>query len=291
MGPGLIEQTLHRLISLLQFTLLACLLICAGYQSHYIFFKALYFRIRDVQVLGNQALSKREIVRLSGLQLGDLFFEYNYEKVKERILSTPRIGEARVVVKSPNSVEIQVRERQPYFRLVHQGRSYEVDRSGTFLGPQSTGKPLPLITGGILSPGPHGLVIDGGQRELLASLVPVLEKSPVQGFTRINISSPYRVEVQWKERTVYLADPSQFERNAKLIDRLLGEAQDRGRSVATVDLRFSNVILKLAELPAETRGPSGPEKAAPESEKPTVEAKDSPEANPDEQPAEERPAR
>jgi cell division septal protein FtsQ len=250
MGPGLVEQALHRLISLLQFTLLACLLICAGYQSHYIFFRALYFRIREIQVQGNQALSKREIVRLSGLELGDLFFKYNYEKVRERIVTSPRVEDARVVVKSPNSVEIQIRERRPYFRVVSSNRSYEADRTGTILGPQSTGKELPLLVGAVCSPGRGGgLVLDGSQKELLASIVPVLERSPVSSFTSLNIMSPYRVEIQWKGQTVYLADPATFEKNSKLVDRVLSEASDRGRVVNAIDLRFSNVVLKLAELP------------------------------------------
>jgi len=250
MGPGLVEQALHRLISLLQFTLLACLLICAGYQSHYIFFRALYFRIREIQVQGNQALSKREIVRLSGLELGDLFFKYNYEKVRERIITSPRVEDARVVVKSPNSVEIQIRERQPFFRVVSLNRSYEADRAGTVLGPQSTGKALPLLIGAVCTPGPYGLVLDPLQKELLASIVPALEKSPISNFTSLNIMSPYRVEVLWKGQTVYLADPATFERNSKLVDRVFSEVSDRGRSLNAIDLRFSNVILKLAELPS-----------------------------------------
>src|SRR5207248_6043663 len=99
MGPGLVERSLHRLISLLQFSLLSCLLICAGYQSYYIFFKALYFRIREIKVVGAQALSEHDIVRQSGLELGDLFFKYNYEKVRRQIILNPRIEDARIVIK------------------------------------------------------------------------------------------------------------------------------------------------------------------------------------------------
>ncbi|MBI4862003.1 MAG: FtsQ-type POTRA domain-containing protein [Candidatus Riflebacteria bacterium] len=254
MGPGFLERALHRLISLLQFALLACLLICAGYQSHYIFFKALYFRIREIGVHGNQALSQREIVRLSGLELGDLFFKYNYAKVKERILSNPRVEDARVVVKSPNAIEIQIKERSPSFRLVNGRESYEVDHFGRILGTQQTVKRLPTVSGANPQKGAGGLQLESTQKALLALWVPILEKSPLKDYASINISSPYRVEVRWKDWLVYLADPTLFDRNVELMARALQEATDRAKVVNVIDLRFSNLVLKLSDASAAPAG-------------------------------------
>lgn len=247
MGPGLIERTLHRLISLLQFSLLAALLICAGYQSYYIFFKALYFRIRDIQVQGNKALSQREIVRLSGMELGDLFFKYNYEKVRKRIMSNPRIDDARIVIRSPNAVEIQLKERTPYFRMVDGKTVYEVDRQGTVLGAKESVADLPALKGAILRPGPGGPQLDFSQVQLLAQWVEILARSPLKTFTELDIAMPHRLVIRWKDQLVLAADPTTFEKNAGLLERALGEAVDRGKAVNTLDLRFSNLVLKLAD--------------------------------------------
>lgn len=259
MGPGLIERTLHRLISLLQFSLLAALLICAGYQSYYIFFKALYFRIRDIQVQGNKALSQREIVRLSGLELGDLFFKYNYEKVRKRIMSNPRIDDARIVIRTPNAVEIQLRERQPYFRMLDGKTVYEVDRQGTVLGASSSVAHLPTLKGAVLKPGPGGPQLEPTQAQILTEWVAILARGPLKAFTELDIAMPHRLAIRWKEHLVLAADPTTFERNAGLLDRALGEASDRGKAVTTLDLRFSNLVLKLADAGASL--PPGERKA------------------------------
>ena len=251
MGPGLVERTLHRLISLLQFSLLAVLLICAGYQSYYIFFKALYFRIRDIQVQGNKALSQREIVRLSGLELGDLFFKYNYEKVRKRIISNQRIDDARIVIRTPNAVEIQLKERAPYFRMLDGKTVYEVDKSGIVLGAKETNKDLPLLKGAQLKPGPGGMQLDALQIQLLEQWVTLLTAGPLKTFTELDIAMPHRLQIRWKEHLVLASDPTTFEKNAGLLDRALGEANDRGKTVSTLDLRFSNLVLKLAEAKKE----------------------------------------
>ena len=247
MGPGLIERTLHRLIPLLQFSLLAALLICAGYQSYYIFFKALYFRIRDIQVQGNKALSQREIVRLSGLELGDLFFKYNYEKVRKRIMSNPRIDDARIVIRTPNAVEIQLRERTPYFRMLDGKTVFEIDRQGTVLGAKESVADLPNLKGAVLKPGPGGPQLEASQVQLLTEWVEILARSPLKSFTELDIAMPHRLSIRWKDHLVLASDPTTFEKNAGLLDRALGEAVDRGKAVSTLDLRFSNLVLKLAD--------------------------------------------
>lgn len=247
MGPGLIERTLHRLISLLQFSLLAALLICAGYQSYYIFFKALYFRIRDIQVQGNKALSQREIVRLSGLELGDLFFKYNYEKVRKRLMSNPRIDDARIVIRTPNAVEIQLRERTPYFRMVDGKTVFEVDRQGTVLGAKESVADLPTLKGAILKPGSGGPQLDANQVALLNEWVEILARSQLKNFSELDISMPHRLAIRWRDHQVLAADSTTFEKNARLLDRALGEAVDRNKTVSALDLRFSNLVLKLAD--------------------------------------------
>ncbi len=247
MGPGLIERALHRLISLLQFLLLSCLLICAGYQSHYIFFKALYFRIQEIRVTGNHSLSQREIVRSSGLELGDLFFKYNYERVRRLIQANPRIEETRVVVKSPNTVEIQLKEREPYFRLTDGAKAYDVDKNGTVLGVCAGKSTLRDLKGASIVASAAGPSLEAAQVELLHTWVGLLEKSPLKSYTRLDIASPQRVQVQWKDQLVYVADAGTFERNSAILDLVLHEATDRQKVVNTIDLRFSSLVLKVSD--------------------------------------------
>lgn len=157
-GPG---RWLRTLVSLLQFTLLATLLVCAGYQSHYIFFKALYFRIQEITVEGAQALESHEVVALSGISLGDLFFKYNYERVKDRVRRHPRVKDVRVVVKSPNSIKLQIEEKLPRFYLQHGDEQLEIDENGVVLGPRDHTEPLPLVRGAELADENSGEGADG----------------------------------------------------------------------------------------------------------------------------------
>jgi cell division septal protein FtsQ len=254
MGPGLVERTLYRVISALQFALLACLLVCAGHQSYYIFFKAKYFRIQEIEVQGNRDLTRHEVVRLSGVERYDLFFRYNYDQVRRNLLASPRIEEARIVIRSPDTVQIQVRERTPHFRTQGGARAatgatpYEVDRDGTVLGPARTASAaLPVLEGATLVRAPDGSVLLApGQAQVVRQWARLLDRSVLRSYTALDVGSAHRVAIRWKDQVVLAADPVNFEKHVGLVERVLGEAADRGKTVSAVDMRFGNVVLKLA---------------------------------------------
>jgi len=250
-GPAFPERILRMLVGAIQFLLLLTLLVSAGAQSRYIFFKALYFRIQDITVKGNRALEPRDVVRLSGLDLGDLFFKYNYEKVKERIRANRRIEKVRIVVISPNSIEIQIQEKTPKFYLLDaEGQQLEVDRFGAVLGARAGAETLPLILGAVYAEdSPDDLQINSRQRDVLSRWVHTLEASPFANFTSMDITRSYGVVVHWENLELIVSDAEIFGQHLRLVELILQRAAAEGRHVSQIDMRFPNIFVRFRDIP------------------------------------------
>jgi len=71
------------------------------------------FVVRWVSVSNNNLLSKKEIVSLSGVRVGDSLLSADIETLRERIRSHPDVRDAVITRRIPGRLEIRVYERFP----------------------------------------------------------------------------------------------------------------------------------------------------------------------------------
>ncbi len=89
-----------------------------------------WFYIYDIEVAGNQLISKDELYTRSNLEGLHLFW-LNPDEVTARLKEEPLIEDVQIAAFPPNQVRITVRERQPVAVWQTNGQSYFVDGSGT----------------------------------------------------------------------------------------------------------------------------------------------------------------
>lgn len=89
-----------------------------------------WFYIYDIEVAGNQLISKEEIYTRSNLEGLHLFW-LNPDEVTARLKEEPLIEAVQIAVFPPNQVRITVQERQPAAVWQTNGQSYFVDATGT----------------------------------------------------------------------------------------------------------------------------------------------------------------
>ena len=106
-----------------------------------------YFRTRSVEVVGNQRLSKAEIMG-QALKPGDNLMALNLRVMRERLLAHPWISDAQVSRVIPETIVIEVEEQQP-LAVLDLGRKFLLNIRGRIFKEQTDGDPadLPLITG------------------------------------------------------------------------------------------------------------------------------------------------
>jgi len=71
------------------------------------------FKIKEIIILGNKKTTQKEILYLSGLELGQNIFSFSLAQVKESIEYHPWIRTVRVRKELPDRVMIEIKEEEP----------------------------------------------------------------------------------------------------------------------------------------------------------------------------------
>lgn len=107
------------------------------------------FCIRRIEVSGNELLSEKEILQLSGLVPRGSIWQMTLREVEEKIECNTFVDKVFVERCLPDVLRIRVVEKHPVALISIQGKIYCVDREGLVM-PLSLGKryDLPLLSGG-----------------------------------------------------------------------------------------------------------------------------------------------
>jgi cell division protein FtsQ len=199
---------------------------------------------RTVEVEGAHRLDPAAVRTAAQLEPGANLLAVDVEAAEARVRALPGVRRAHVVRHLPGRVTVMVEEREPYV-LVNADRLYWVDAEGYLVGadarPGATG--LPIVTGVEAPPAA------GGPSERLRSglaLVQALERTGGRLAGRVS-----EVDLAGREGPVlYLMDGIEVrmgtadwaDRLARL-DGVLAELDTRGERVASIDLRFRDLVV------------------------------------------------
>jgi cell division septal protein FtsQ len=139
------------------------------------------YRVAHIEVRGAHRLSKDEVIKCSGVHLGDRIFELGRSAAENNIANHHRIRDMTVHVTVPDRVSIEVVERVPV-ALVVSNRPYEIDADGVVLGEYEEGvSPEGPIISGIEASGPlkKGSRIETKELSLALELWRIFSSDPL----------------------------------------------------------------------------------------------------------------
>ena len=87
------------------------------------------FSVKEIRVIGNKSIPAAEIIRVSGIHLGDSIFTLNEKKVEEHITSDYRLLFVYMDREMPGTVTLSVAEREPRCWLTYCGIMYVMDKN------------------------------------------------------------------------------------------------------------------------------------------------------------------
>jgi len=107
------------------------------------------FVVEHVDVLGEGAISEKDVVRALGVNSGDYLFGRDLKKAQNRIENITWVERAIVRRLWPNRIVVQIIERKPYALWQNSGNFYIVDKNGSVISAASLTaySDLPLIVG------------------------------------------------------------------------------------------------------------------------------------------------
>nr|AIA13278.1 POTRA domain, FtsQ-type [uncultured bacterium] len=156
------------------------LVLLAGW-SGYVALSSARFVVQTIRTEGNRALTAAEVARFAAVKGAPIWFVKTGE-IQDRIAESPYVETVKVRLQLPNAVLVQVRERQPEVRWVHQGQIFAVTADGLVVD-QRSDPATALITPTVALSGTTVLsssmaITPTAQRETFVSEVTIVDTTP-----------------------------------------------------------------------------------------------------------------
>lgn len=206
----------------------------------YLFLHSPFFAVERVDILGANLVPEEEVMRLAGVEYGDILPRIDPARVRRRLEDDPRIGAARVRRIPPGRLVLEIEERTAVAIVPYTDGFLFVDGAGRLLAADRRSRPgLPVVTGvpleriGMHLPPPEGLAIAA---DVASRLPPGLQGNVAE----IYVGDPSDVLLLTRDgKPIFLGEPVDIERKLLITESLL--TQEAGRSAAAVDVRVPTV--------------------------------------------------
>ncbi len=202
--------------------------------------------VDGIDVVGADRTARDDLVKASGIRFGDALIDLDEGGAARAVASLPWVLSATVERRWPDSVVIEVVERQPVATAPSADDGWAVvDATGQVLSVLESSPSNLLALDGIAPAGPPGSVLGGSAVELLAVAAAV----PAELRPRVSAvlaGDQGGVELRLRpEGTVRLGPPRQLDEKFRAALTVLGQVDTQ--ALATIDVRIpeSPVLTRL----------------------------------------------
>ena len=176
------------------------------------------FNIKAIEVSGNKKLSNEKIISLSSLELYSHILKFNKSKIVENIKENAYIEKAKVTRIYPNTVSIEVEEREVRYMLQFADSYVYINNQGYMLEISNEKLPVPVLVGFTtdLSNIKTGNRVDVDDLKKLNTVIKIYDSAELNELseliTKIDISNSkdYSIELESKGKVVYLGECSDY---------------------------------------------------------------------------------
>lgn len=211
------------------------------------------FNIKEIVVIGNEKITKDEIISLSQINMEENTYKVSKKKVKNRILENPYIKSIDVKRNLPSSIIITVEERKTTF-MVEYGNSYAyVNNQGYILEISSQKLEVPILQGieTLVEEFIAGNRLCNEDLKKLSTVNKIMEMAHnneiANLITKIDIqnSQNYKIIFENEKKVAYIGDEIDLNTKILSIKSILEREKDvAGEIFVNGDLKNSNPVFR-----------------------------------------------
>ena len=209
------------------------------------------FVLKHVNVHGNTYLSDEEIIRISGVNLGENLFQLATDEIMQAMGKDIRIDQAIVRRNFPNSLDIQVVERIPLAIIKCDYGYLEVGRGGIVLDAHRNLSqiPVPIVSGVEVSDLFVGDTAENQQLSQVLDFLDKLNRDTATSIAEINISDPNNVMVYMNHSVqLKMGALDSLQKKLEITESVNREVKQAKHPIDYVDARFDgSYSIKLKE--------------------------------------------
>lgn len=199
-----------------------------------------FFKVSNVEVVGNQRIASGTVVETAGL-LGESMFDADLAAAQEALYQQPLVNSVRIERDWPHTVRVVIEERKAWGTWEQTGVQYTIDREGVVLGQGAASAGSPVIRS--TEPG-NRIIGDHVDYQAVDAAAEIYEKLPRQlGTTVAEVAFITGKGVQvttTNNQTALFGDSSSISYKLSVWAALAQEAQVRNINYTTIDLRYGN---------------------------------------------------
>ena len=209
------------------------------------------FVLKHINVHGNTYLSNEEIIRISGVNLGENLFQLATDEIMQAMGKDIRIDQAIVRRNFPDSLDIQVVERIPLAIIKCDYGYLEVGRGGIVLDAHRNLSqiPVPIVSGVEVSDLFVGDTAENQQLSQVLDFLDKLNRDTATSIAEINISDPNNVMVYMNHSVqLKMGALDSLQKRLEITESVNREVKQAKHPIDYVDARFDgSYSIKLKE--------------------------------------------
>lgn len=217
--------------------------------SQLFFMQSSMFTVRDISVKGESAVSEGVILAAMGLPEDASYWDLSAQNLQADILELNGVESAKVDVAFPGRVSVSVAERQPIFTVCSIARTkqpYAVDKFGVVV---SEGKaPDNALRVVIDREVKVGGLLSADELEVATYLRSHLRPAIASRLESVRFDDrgdvTLRIAYRHGKIPVRLGRPERLSYKLFLLEELLASLKAESAEVVSIDLRFSNPIVR-----------------------------------------------
>jgi cell division protein FtsQ len=200
------------------------------------------FGVRDIDLQGAKRLSPEEVRALAGIELGKNLFAFDTRAAEEKLLRDPWVSSAHVLRKLPNTLRIEIAERDAVAVAVLGDRPFLVTSDGEPFKEVKADDPsdLPILTGVSAGDWARDRV---GSEERLRTGVDLVRQYDRLGMAKVHpaeevnlAASGYTVLTVGRQGIALELGRAPFARKLAMAAEVVGELAAKGRTPGLVFL-------------------------------------------------------
>lgn len=220
-----------------------------------IFVMSVFFRVADIEVVGNSHYSDNEIIRAIDIEEGDnLFFFDRFAAISRVFAKLPYIEEVSVVRKLPSKVTIEVTESTALAYIALGDEMWTLDHNCKVLGKAAGEEVSSLVRVDGVDPGTlligETLTASSGDTAVIEQLAQILYQVQERGLTYkttlIEVINPDDVQLNYGGQfTIKLGGADNIEHKFGMLVSVLGKLGSS--DVGLIDLSSGNTAHFMSE--------------------------------------------
>lgn len=203
------------------------------------------FNIKNINITGNEQVSYEQIISLSNLNKDTNLFKNSKSRIIKNIKQNAYIGDVSVKRKLPDTIEINVKEKQKAFMLKFINGYAYIDTQGYILEISDKMLELPIIKGYTtneesISEGNRLCSEDLEKLETTIKIVQAIKEVGIESpITNIDITNKqeYNLYIESERKVIYLGDGSNLTDKMLYVKAILeAEKENEGEIFLNGDL-------------------------------------------------------